>query len=72
MYGFYSLTLPKNKYTITFSFIGYEAIEQAIDLSVNKTFNIKLAPNAKKIKEVSISAVSKDVNVTDVAMSNVK
>jgi len=61
VYGFYSLTLPKNSYIISFSFIGYEVIEQVVDLSTNKNLNIRLEP-----------ALRKDINVTDVAMSNVK
>ena len=72
VYGFYSLTLPKGNYVIIFSFVGYDPIEQNVSLDDNKTKNINLLSNSKNIDEVSISAVRKDVNVTDVAMSNVK
>lgn len=54
--GFYSLTLPKGKNKITYSFIGYETIEKDIDYSRNFSLNIKLSPFAKNLDEVIIIA----------------
>ena len=72
VYGFYSLTLPIGKYEISYSFIGYETLNKTVLLDANQSMNIKLNPDTKSIEEVEISAESKDRNVTDVAMSNVK
>src|SRR6218665_155087 len=41
-YGFYSLTIPKGKYTIVFSFPGYKDIEEEIGLDQNVTKDISL------------------------------
>ncbi len=72
IYGFYSLTLPKGEYVLTYSFVGYNIIEYKIDLSENKDFNVDLLPNEQDIAEVKITAVSKDVNVSGVGMGMVK
>jgi hypothetical protein len=43
-YGFYSLTLPKAKYTFIVSFLGYESISQEIDLTKNEKIDFELVP----------------------------
>ena len=42
--GFYSLTLIKGTHTITYAFVGYKKLEEAIELDRNITLNVKLSP----------------------------
>jgi hypothetical protein len=72
IYGFYSLTLPIDEYTLTYSYVGYDPIDFRIDLSENRTMDIKLDPVENTIAEVSVSALRKDVNISNVGMGNVK
>lgn len=42
VYGFYSLTLPKGTYVISYSFIGYQTTEKNVVLDKNTTINIEM------------------------------
>jgi outer membrane cobalamin receptor len=53
LYGFYSLTLPKGTYSIRFSYVGYNVIEQSIDLDNDLTLNLDLEPIGE-IEEVIV------------------
>ncbi len=55
-YGFFSLTLPKGKYGLLVSFIGYARDSQAIDLNRNLSLEIELQPTGTSVDEVVISA----------------
>lgn len=44
LYGFYSLTLPKDSLTLIFSYVGYEPQLVELDLRKDITLNIKLQP----------------------------
>ena len=39
-YGFYSITLPKGKYEIVYSFIGLKTIEKTLNIENNLRINI--------------------------------
>ena len=54
-YGFYSLTLPKGKRNIKFTYIGYTEKIMEIDFDADKQLNIKLAPT-NTLKEVEVIA----------------
>ena len=54
-FGFYTLTLPSGLTELTFSFVGYEKINQKINLNINTELNVFLAVNAQMINEVIIS-----------------
>lgn len=64
VYGYYSITLPSETYTITVSYIGYEKFTQVIDLTKNQKIDIKLTTNTETIDEVIISAERKNDNIT--------
>ncbi len=70
-YGFYSLTLTADQYTLVYSFIGYEDVIKVIDLQENKTLNVELTAKDLKLKEVVVEAEKKDKNVSSVGMSTV-
>lgn len=71
-YGFYSLTLPKGKYTIKFSSIGYKTLSKAIDLNQNITFDAELNTTAQAIEAVVVKAKKKDANVERVQTSTIE
>ena len=41
-YGFYSLTLPKGTYTLTYSFVGFEPYTVEIELNKNQELDVSL------------------------------
>jgi|WetSurMetagenome_2_1015567.scaffolds.fasta_scaffold17007_2 hypothetical protein len=55
-YGFYSISLPEGKYTLRFSYLGYETTENAIDFNKNSVLNIEISPSVINLNEVIISA----------------
>ena len=68
--GFYSLTLEKGAHTITYAFVGYEKIEEDIDLNGNITRNVKLSPSRYQVDEVIIKSKRReDENVTSTEVS---
>ena len=68
--GFYSLILTKGIHTITYAFVGYEKIEEDIDLNANITRNVKLSPSSYEVDEVIIKSKRReDENVTSTEVS---
>lgn len=54
-YGFYSITLPKGKYRVAYSFVGYQVEVRDIDLQTNITLDISLR-SSLDIEGVEIKA----------------
>ncbi|MDV7393326.1 carboxypeptidase-like regulatory domain-containing protein, partial [Arthrospira platensis SPKY1] len=54
-YGFYSISLPPDTYTIQFSFVGYEIIEIQPTLSSDIMLDIELSGSVA-LSEVVVSA----------------
>ena len=69
MYGFYSITLPKGKYRIVYSYIGYTDIELEITLNENISQNIELEEQIRAIEEVVVTAQGQNQNITSSKMS---
>lgn len=67
-YGFYSLTLPKGEYALSFSYVGYTTMEIKVKLLQNTHMNEALQPVVLEAKEVEIISKKKNDNVqnTDV------
>jgi hypothetical protein len=59
-YGFYSLTLPENKYDIAFSFIGYKTVSQSVDLKGDLSISSELETSNFEIKAVEVVAEKED------------
>jgi len=72
VYGFYSLTLPKGKHIISFSFVGYNTVIKEIDLSKDLKINIELG-GVVELEEVVVSAnsVSKKVESSQMSLTNI-
>lgn len=72
-YGFYSLSLPAGKYSIVFSYIGYESIRRIVDLSSDQKLKIELKESDKQLKEVAVNSDKPSAkNVEQNKMSVVK
>lgn len=71
IYGFYSLSLKPGKYTIQYSYIGFEKIDLAIDLTENVTHNVELASTEQELDEVVITGEAVNQNVTSAEMSTI-
>lgn len=68
LYGFYSITVPKGRYSVVYSYMGYRTSEIIVVLNKNLRKNVELSPKAILTKEVRITAERKDQNIqsTDV------
>ena len=51
VYGFYSLSLPKGSYTLTFTSIGFANVQKTIDLSKNVELSIELGASTEKLEK---------------------
>lgn len=68
-YGFYSLSLPKGKYKLNFTYLGYLNQEVDVELTADKKLNIKLDADVNQLDEVVISAERQNANVSKPEMS---
>lgn len=68
-YGFYSISAPEGRYTIKFSYIGYESLEREIILEGDIHLDAELEETSIRLEEVVISAVRSDRNISDAEMS---
>jgi hypothetical protein len=72
VYGFYSLSVPKGVYNITFSFIGMEPVNERIELNADVKRDVELKANTAMLKEVEITADRKDENIRSTEMGAVR
>ncbi len=63
-YGFYSLSIPKGDYTIEVSYLGYKKLVATVKLEKDTSVNFALEESVSNLKEVVVSSVRKDANVT--------
>lgn len=70
-YGFYSLTLPKGKYQIAVSYIGYAERVLNIDLQSDTKLNVELSEDGILMQELVVTAEEKDKNVQSTQMGTV-
>ena len=69
-YGFYSLTLPKGKYTLVISSVGYRKSIKEVKLNdQNVTLNVEVQEDGQELAEVVVTAKREDDNVQKVEMS---
>ncbi|MCT4562347.1 MAG: TonB-dependent receptor [Crocinitomicaceae bacterium] len=67
-YGFYSMTLPRGEYELSFSYSTFVTKVKKVDLKEDVTLNIKLAPVVQELEGVTASATKKDENVRQAQM----
>jgi hypothetical protein len=71
-YGFYSITLEKGTYSVSYRFVGYETQVLRLDLIENKTLDVELNEKSYEIGYVVVTGERADKNITSVEMGNVK
>ena len=54
-YGYYTLTIPRGKVSLQYSYVGYESQAFELDLRRDSTFNIALKPSAE-IRDATVVA----------------
>ncbi|MDR2906910.1 MAG: TonB-dependent receptor, partial [Bacteroidales bacterium] len=72
VYGFYSISLPKGDYTLTYSFMGYESQILQISLTENTTQSLELTPVSQNLSEVVITEQRTNQQITRNEMGMVK
>ncbi len=70
-YGFYSITLPEGRYTVSCSFVGYQSKQIEIDLRQNTNFNFLLPPKFSTSQEVIVYSKRRDANVKNAQMGKI-
>ena len=70
-YGFYSITLPKGRYLISVSYVGYNSKSTAVNLDGNLNLNFLINPRVSTNEEVVVYAKKKDINVTSAQMGKI-
>ncbi len=68
-YGFYSISIPQGKYTIEYSYLGFETIRLDIELNENLKKDINFQTEGIAIEEIVITGEAENSNVSDVEMS---
>ncbi|MBY0434845.1 MAG: TonB-dependent receptor [Cyclobacteriaceae bacterium] len=54
-YGFYSVTVPKGKYTVQSSFVGYDAVTEEIDLTSSLARDVTLKEGPPVLQEILVT-----------------
>lgn len=68
-YGFYSISLPTGTYKIQISYLGFQTIEETINLNQNTKRNYNLNNNETTLKEVVIISNRNKTNIQKPEMS---
>lgn len=68
-YGFYSITVPRGDYTLQISYLGYQSIDEKIQLSQNIKKSFKLKSSEQQLEEVVVTANKKSTNIKTPEMS---
>ncbi|MBW4360005.1 TonB-dependent receptor [Flavobacterium taihuense] len=68
-YGFYSITLPKGNYTIQITSMGFQNVDEKIQLSQNIKKNFKLVSSEQQLKEIVVTSNKKSTNIKAPEMS---
>jgi len=71
-YGFYSLSLPKGKYTLIFSYISFKTYTQQIELKQNALINVSFTELENNLDEVEVTTKGGNENVKSTQMGVVK
>ncbi len=69
MDGKFELRLPPDEYTFVVSFMGYKNVTQKIQVTKDQNINFLLEPSELMLREVEISGIQPDANVTSTQMS---
>jgi hypothetical protein len=59
-YGYFSITTPPGRYSLTISFIGYDDIVSELNMVSNMKVDFKMIDRPQKLEEVIISSIRKE------------
>ncbi len=68
-YGFYSITLPKGNYTLQITYLGFQNVEEKIQLFQNTKKSFKLVNSEQQLKEIVVTSNKKSTNIKTPEMS---
>lgn len=68
-YGFYSITLPEGQYKITVSYVGYNTVEETVELTKNINKNFSLRESAEVLDEIVLKEDVEKINIRSPQMS---
>ncbi|WP_242015668.1 TonB-dependent receptor [Robertkochia marina] len=69
VYGFYSLTLPRGRYTLVFSALGFKSVSREIDLENNMRLDMQLEEDTELLDEVVVSEDAEQLEINRPQMS---
>ncbi|MDX5321597.1 MAG: TonB-dependent receptor, partial [Bacteroidota bacterium] len=69
LYGFYSFTLPAGTYTLSYSYVGYVAIDTVVNLKQDLTLDVELREESTALTEAVVTGEKQDKNVSENKMS---
>ena len=72
LYGFYSVSVLPGKYTIIYSYVGYESLTKTVEVKSNMVMDVELNSKQLLIKEVVVQGKLDNDNVVKNEMSTVK
>lgn len=72
LYGFYSISLPEGKYTLQYSYIGFQTYTTSIELTKDMNLNVELETASIQMQEVEITGEVADENIRSSEMSMIK
>ncbi len=68
-YGFYSITLPKGKYSVVFSYIGFSTKVETLELKENVVKNMSLTDSLEELDEIIITENIENLSIKNPQMS---
>ena len=71
-YGFYSLSLKSDKYTLVYQYLGYNSKEIPVDLNKDISVNVELETTTDSIAAVVVTAERGNDNIVSTKISSVK
>jgi hypothetical protein len=71
-YGFYSIKIPKGKYKILVSYLGYQTLSTEINIEKSKSLNFSLTESSEILEEVVITENFERLNIRSPEMSVTK
>jgi hypothetical protein len=63
-YGYYSISLPRGRYTIIVSYIGYEVLSSDIEVNGSLKQNFNLKQKVNELNEVVVTSEKRNDNIT--------
>jgi hypothetical protein len=69
--GYFSISLPEDEYTISFSAVGYKTQVKQVDMISNTTIVVEMEEDIKQMEEIIVRGKGVDENVKSVQMSRI-